>query len=196
MRQIRFRFDPEKLVQALAYFSKLGVQNLDTMKSAKLLYFADKLHLQRYGRPILGDDYYCMKHGPIPTLSLNIIQATIAGTEAADGTDLMHEFFDVRKGEYAQLVAKKEPDLEVFSASDLEVLEEVAQKYGSKTAWQLRELVHQEPDVKAADHRRVAEGRGSVPMPFETFLDETATAMLEVMREDQDSREFADSLTW
>src|SRR5947209_12680547 len=129
MRQVRFRFNPEKLVHALAFFSTSVVKDLDTMKAAKLLYFADKLHLTRYGRPILGDDYYCMKHGPIPTLSLNIIQSRIAGTEDADDVEMMTEYFDVTGSKYPQLVAKKMPDMEVFSDTDVEILNEILATY-------------------------------------------------------------------
>lgn len=197
MRQIRFRFDPEKLVHALAFLSNRGVANLDTMKAVKLLYFADKLHLQKYGRTIIGDDYYCMKHGPVPTVSLNIIQATVAGTEDADGAELMADYFDVRRsGNYPCLIAKKSADLDVFSDSDIEVLTEVASKYGSKTAWELRDLAHEEPDVKAADQQRLAEGKGSVAMPFEWFIDSAHASMLALLEEDQNSRQFVQSLTW
>jgi hypothetical protein len=55
MAHIRFRFAPEKLVQALAFFADRGVRDLDKMKAAKLLFHADKYHLLTYGRPVLGD---------------------------------------------------------------------------------------------------------------------------------------------
>jgi uncharacterized phage-associated protein len=196
MAQIRFRFNPEKLIHALAFFSVNGVADLDTMKAAKLLYFADKAHLVRYGRPILGDDYYCMKHGPIPTLSLNMIQACIAGTDDMDDSGLMADYFDVVPGKYPRLMAKREPDLDVFSDSDLEVLQEVLSTYGSKSAWQLREIAHQQKEVQAADEQRRTSGRGSVPLPFESFLDATNEGMLSLVREGQENRDFAASLTW
>jgi len=197
MRQIRFRFNPEKLVHALVFFSTSGVKNLDTMKAAKLLYFADRLHLQKYGRPILGDDYYCMKHGPIPTLSLNIMQAAIQGSDEADDAELLVEYLEIeRSSKYPQFIAKKDPDMDVFSDSDVEVLQNVVAKYGGKTAWQLRELAHEQPEVKTAEERRLAERKGSVPMPFESFFDAAEDAMLALMQEDQDSRDFVQSLTW
>ena len=58
-------------MQALAFFSQRGVTDLTKLKAAKLLFFADKLHLNRYGRPILGDCYFCLDHGPVPSFSLN-----------------------------------------------------------------------------------------------------------------------------
>jgi hypothetical protein len=34
---------------------------------SKVLYFADKEHLEKYGRFICGDSCYAMKHGPVPS---------------------------------------------------------------------------------------------------------------------------------
>ena len=67
MPRIRFQFSPSKLVQAIAYFAWKKVPQLTKLKTAKLLYFADKHHLLAHGRPILGDVYFCMPHGPVPS---------------------------------------------------------------------------------------------------------------------------------
>jgi len=60
------RYRSEKVRQAVAYIaSKLpGRENM--YKVLKVMYFADKLHLKRYGRVIFGDRYIAMKHGPVP----------------------------------------------------------------------------------------------------------------------------------
>src|SRR5205823_2113196 len=78
MPHIRFRFAPEKLVQALAFFAERGVRDLDKMKAAKLLFHADKYHLLKYGRPVIGDQYACMEYGPVPSASLNVMNDVIA----------------------------------------------------------------------------------------------------------------------
>ena len=197
MRQIRFRFDSEKLVQTLAFFASRGVKGLDTLKAAKLLYFADRQHLLKYGRPIVGDDYYCMKNGPIPTVSLGQIQDVVAAAPTGDHDQLFDEYFDVdRSPKYPQLVAKKGPDMDVFSASDVEVLEDVAQKYGPKTSWELRNLSHEAECVKIADEERKARGTGSVRIPFEAFFKGTDSKLLPVLEKDQEDREFSESLNW
>ena len=143
MTQIRFKFEPEKLVQALAFFAWRGVNDLDTMKAVKLLYFADRQHLLTYGRPILSDDYYCMKNGPIPTNALSQIQDALSPNPTGDHDALFDEYLGVdRTKQYARFTSPKEPDLDVFSTSDLEVLNSVLDTYGSKSAWSLRELTH------------------------------------------------------
>ncbi len=42
MYNLTFEFNLDKLVQAIAYFSKSGIPDLTKPKIAKLLYFADK----------------------------------------------------------------------------------------------------------------------------------------------------------
>ena len=148
MKPIHFRFDPEKMVQAIAFFASKGVKNLDTMKCAKLLYFADRQHFLKYGRPIIGDEYFVMKDGPVPTKGLTEIQK-VFGKEPHH--PLFDEYLRVARNWrlYSHFELVKEPDLNVFSDSDLEVLDDVAERLGPRTAWQLRELAHEDPGREA-----------------------------------------------
>lgn len=195
--RIRFQFDSEKLVAVLAFFASKGIGDLDAMKSAKLLFFADKRHLLKYGRPILGDEYYCMPHGPVPTRSLNMIQDAFSPNPSGD-SEHMDEYLGVdRNKRYPSFTPKKAPDLDVLSTSDLEILEEIASEYGAKDAWQLRELSHLDPTVKLADEQRLASSKGSVPIPFNLFFDPVADkAMLSAVADAQGDRDFAESLNW
>ena len=84
MAEIRFRFNLEKLVAFLGFFSAKGVSDLTKLKAAKLLYFADKDHLLKYGRPILGDVYFCLPYGPVPSVALNEMTDAIARPEVCN----------------------------------------------------------------------------------------------------------------
>jgi uncharacterized phage-associated protein len=193
MNAIRFRFDQDKLINALAFFSRHGVAELDQMKIAKLVFLADRIHLLRYGRPITGDQYVCMEHGPVASVTRNLVNARLA--DDPDVTE-MNEYFDVgRSRQYPELIARREPDLEVFSETDIEVLTEVAEKFGSKTAWQLRELAHDFPEIAAALKDRTQRNKKMVPIPFEAFVGEDAP-LGRLMRDDQDDRSFVESLSW
>lgn len=196
MRQIRFRFDPEKLVAALAFFASRGVPDLDVMKTLKLLYFADKTHLLRYGRPIIGDDYYGMEHGPVPSNAYDIIKDAIANRNVPP-QDLVERYIEVQAvGDLHQITAKQPPNMDVFSDSDVEVLEETIRRYGQVKALELRRLAHEEPDVKHADAERAKTHRLRADMPYRLFFSAADEKMLAVVEEDQDTDRFAESLTW
>lgn len=194
MRPIKFRFDIGKLVNALAFFSRAGVSGLDQMKIAKLVFLADRVHLLRYGRTITGDSYVCMEHGPVPSTTRDLVNARLADDP---DVEFMHEYFDVgRSRTYPELIAKRDPDLDVFSDTDVEVLREVADKFGQRTAWQLRDLAHDFPEIAAALAARSAAKKNVVPVPFESFFSEESASLCSLVRQDQDDRDFAESLTW
>ena len=65
MTMVRFRFAPQKALAAIHWM--IGeVPGLDLHTLMKAVYFADKAHLNKYGRPIFGASYRAMKYGPVP----------------------------------------------------------------------------------------------------------------------------------
>jgi uncharacterized phage-associated protein len=194
MRHIYFDFQEEKLVQALAFFSLQGINDLTKLKAAKLLYFADKIHLNRYGRPITGDCYACMDKGPVPSISLNEMNEAICPDESSEPALL--KVLEVRRAYYPFFALKDERffDPEIFSRSELEVLKEVADSYGKQTAGQLIDLSHKEPAwLKANEGRQPG---SSVPMPFESLFDQSNRDLLEVVMNDhREDAEWSEVLT-
>ena len=82
----------------------------------------------------------------------------------------------------------------MFSKSDLEVLADVAKKYGKLHWKRLVELSHDEPAYKLADKERSPNGRA--PMPYETFFEGEGSEMLEVAEVEQEHRNMvSDSVT-
>lgn len=199
MTQIRFRFSPEKLVQALAFFAQRGVRDLDKMKAAKLLFHADKFHLLKYGRPVIGDQYACMEYGPVPSASLNVMNDVLDHDEHFPpmAKELFDDYLIVEKGifrKYAVFRAKREPDLDVFSDSDIEALEYAQMNFGAKSAWALSEESHAEPCWQAANENR-APG-SSVMMDYRLFFEghPEAADMLRFVEAQQEDRDASDEL--
>ena len=179
MTKIRFRFDPDKLVAALTLLAS-RVPDLDVMKSLKLLYFADKAHLLKYGRPILGDDYYGMAYGPVPSVSYDIIKTAFGGQTPLVAT--LSEYLDVDStGPHPTFRAKRAPDMDAFSASDVEILEQTIEKYGDKDARELRRLAHEEPEIKLADEELAKHRRLRVDLPYDAFFGPNDKQMLAVV---------------
>jgi hypothetical protein len=64
---IRFRFSPRKAYQAILWMlSREHGRQLDLHIALKTCYFADRSHLNAYGRPIFGALYKAMPYGPVP----------------------------------------------------------------------------------------------------------------------------------
>lgn len=199
MTQIRFRFTPEKLVQALTFLAERGVRDLDKMKAAKLLFHADKYHLLRYGRPVIGDQYACMEYGPVPSTSLNVMNDVLARDEHYPPTakDLFDEYLTVEKGffkKYPVFRARRAPDLDVFSDSDVEALQYSLDTYGAKSAWALSEESHSEPCWKAANEGRTP--GSSVMIDYRLFFEghPEAADMLRFVEAQQEDRDASDEL--
>lgn len=189
--RLRYNFDVEKLVQAIAYLSARGVTGLDKLKILKLLFLADKRHLLEIGRPILGDVYSCMNWGPVPSKSYNIIRNVIdADPRKRAAENRFAEYFTIeRDREHPVLVARKPPDLDVFSESEIAALDEVIAKYGHLSGADLIKVTHDDPIWRVPDEKRIA--GSSVAIPFELFFEvNDAGEMLEFARCQQENRDF------
>ena len=78
VRPVRLTEDLSKIIGAISYviyiFSQKGREptQYDIVKS---LFLADRAHLNNWGRPITFDNYFAMKHGPVPSLSYDLLKA-------------------------------------------------------------------------------------------------------------------------
>jgi len=175
MGDIKFEFNLDKLIHAIAFFFEKGIRDLTKLKVAKLMYFADKAHLLEFGRPILGDVYWCMEFGPVPSFALNEMSEAIECSEVTDAESSdygkMNDMLRVRKplfGGYPHFESKRPFDSGIFSDSELRVLASVALQYGPKTARDLVRLTHEEPPFRIANESRDPKGRA--PIPYELFF--------------------------
>ena len=63
MQYCYFDFNYKKATQALAYFAEKSGGTINRLKGLKLIYFADRYHLRKYGRLITNDTYFAMDNG-------------------------------------------------------------------------------------------------------------------------------------
>ena len=67
-------FNYKKAVQALNFFAKEDGGTINKMKSIKLIWLADRLHLRKYGRSITGDEYFALPNGPVPSATRDVLE--------------------------------------------------------------------------------------------------------------------------
>lgn len=159
---IRFKFDVEKFITCLAFFADKKLPGLTKLKVCKLLYYVDKHHLIRHGRPVTGDIYYRLDKGPIPSASLNIMDEVISTDEVSCGegsnSEKLSKYLKIQRfpNKYPTFQLKQNPELDNLSESEIEALEQVLDKYGRCSASALIESTHAEaPWQKAAPNAEI-----------------------------------------
>src|SRR3954465_16031103 len=117
---IRFNFNPEKALEALVWIAARD-PGITFYYIVKVLYYADKLHLNRFGRPILGDRYIAMEHGPVPSVVYDML-----GRDRFLDPDLIARVeagLEFGSGRPPTVRAKRDANTQVLSRTDIECLQ-------------------------------------------------------------------------
>ena len=135
-------FNYKKAVSSLAFFAQKERGVINKMKAFKLIWLSDRLHLRQYGRPILNDVYFALPKGPVPSSTKDL---------ADDSNYLVESEKELRDqvlenvGRY-NVAVKNDFPKNVFSESDLKVMELVYENFGNLDEFTLSELSHQYPE--------------------------------------------------
>ena len=161
----------KKSTQAINYFARKKDGKINKMKAVKLIYFADRYHLRKYGRPIVGDDYWAMKLGPVGSNLLNTANLSKEKLESdcfkyAKGF-LRHNAKDTKK---QTIVSKREVDLGVFSQTDIEALEVVFKEFGDQDQFELADISHNYPEWKKHEKEILIEKKLRTKMNYLDFF--------------------------
>lgn len=159
--KIRYSANPAKLLEAILWIvsRKPGCDFHFILKS---LFYADKFHLQKYGRPVTGDTYIKMSYGPVPSMAYDMLKGNW-GLPAAALEACGSAFSVTREGRIPSVTALREPETDELSGTDIECLGEAIaltpDTFDSRT-----ERTHQE--------RAWIEASMNGEMDFELFIDE------------------------
>ncbi|MHC8509664.1 MAG: Panacea domain-containing protein [Rhodospirillales bacterium] len=142
---IQFKFNPLKALEAVLWLAnqKPGI-TLHTV--SKVLFFADRRHLNAYGRPVLGDKYAAMDYGPVPSATYEILKGDPIAVEALGGGPLP---FEVRGNFHVH--AARAAETALLSESDVECLAASLAENGDLSFSQLVEKSHNDPAYRPAE---------------------------------------------
>ncbi len=146
-------FDIKKVANALIFFIDKKVRFLTKTKFIKMMFFVDKLHLEKYGRSVFFDSYFKLPKGPVPSLTLNIINASAGNCDIEDDIDEFAKEFSSyiaaqceynRKRDKNMTIFSKKLDFNerMFSKSEIEALNIVADKYINTSIDDIIEATH------------------------------------------------------
>jgi len=140
------RLDEEKALASILYLAQKANGSIDMYKLVKLVYLADKKHLLKWGRTITGDMFARMEHGTTPSGVYDMIKAV---RRDKDWTRDLSPYFQVHENTVTALI---DPDMDEFSESDIEVLDEIFAEHGHKTFGELKALAHDAAWQNASGH--------------------------------------------
>jgi uncharacterized phage-associated protein len=135
---LKFRPKLDKILELLVYLAHAR-PGADKYQAVKFLYFADREHFARYGRPITFENYYALWYGPVASNALDLLNQN-PGVMKRFGIKSLP--FEIEKGTVKTKAGKetetvfirkplREVNKELFSKSDFEVFDEVLAKYGN-----------------------------------------------------------------
>ncbi len=168
---IRFEFDKEKGIASLLYVVHRLIDSKctpDFHKIFKIFYFADKKHITKYGRPIVGDYYVAMKNGPVPSHIYDILKAA-KGCGDWFVEEVPEPSFEVQGHLVHPLLP---PDMEEMSESEIECLNESILENKHKSFSRLSNESHDEAYNNAdlnnrMSFRDIAKAAGASPSIIE-----------------------------
>lgn len=138
-----FEFDYKKATQAINYFTREEGGQIDKLKLIKLIYFADRYHLRRYGRPIVNDTYFAMRLGPVGSSAKDIIDFSAF----LDREELDYASKYLARGKQNNtIVSILNVDSDIFSKSEIESLKFSYNNFGKHSSINLVNLVHLYPE--------------------------------------------------
>lgn len=152
---ITFQFNRAKAIETILYLAH-RISDPDIYGICKLLYFADKTHLEKYGRFIFGDTYCAMEKGATPSNTYDLLK------------EISHRPLDSFEVIGHQVKALREPDLEYFSDSDIECLNQVIEVWGNVPNWERKKAAHDDAWEKAWQQKGT---KGSVIIPIESIAE-------------------------
>ncbi len=158
--QIKFEPNYQKIIEAITWISNT-IENSSRYTVLKTLFYSDKFHLQKYGRPITGDTYIKMSTGPVASTANDIIKATPSLPENVLAA--ASEAFYVGNNPQDPILPKRNANEEWFSDTDIECLKKAIDKCRQLDFRELKEETHREPAWILAEMNK--------EMDFALFID-------------------------
>ena len=140
-------YDEAKFRELLLYVAEQlsGDRAGGATKLNKVVFFADFAHVRRTGAPITGAEYQKLPQGPAPRRLRPVRDALVAKGEAAVAREQFLGY------ELHRLVPLRQPDLSVFTAAELETIDQVLADLEGLNGRQVSDLSHEEAGWRLVD---------------------------------------------
>lgn len=145
------RYRPQKFDELVVYIASKTAddEKCGDKKFNKLLYFSDATAYRRTGKPITGAKYQHEEHGPIARAFLKARRSLVG--KRVKTVERKYYGFD-----QTGTVAIDEPNLSVFEPGELEIVDEVIERFKGLDGKEMEQIAHQEPGWQmTGDHEQM-----------------------------------------
>jgi uncharacterized phage-associated protein len=122
-------------------------QGIDIYHIVKSAFYADKFHITKYGRPLVGDVYRAAWFGPLPQVVYGLLRYEPMEILALDTNGVLP--FKVEKGSF-RVYPDRGPNIRRLSESDVEALEHGLAEVGDASFEELFGKTHSDPAYQNA----------------------------------------------
>lgn len=104
-----------KMRAAVLYVLQAFKDGVDYIKLFKILYFAQKEHLVKYGRGVIGDTFHALKYGPVPSFIYKSLQMSEGRLDREP--DFEAFCADIQVASDSIVFSKETPDMDSYRLS-------------------------------------------------------------------------------
>lgn len=133
-----------KMKATVLYLLEKCGGSLDYVKLNKLLYFAQQLHLVRYGRGIINDTFLARDLGPVPSFIFKALKDNEDNIHTGGYINDFNKDISIIPGKPQTIIATTKPDMDEFSVSDIKCLDEILNRYKGLSSRELTDLSHKD----------------------------------------------------
>lgn len=139
---IRFKLRLDKIIEGIQLLAE-HQPGITQYYIGKVFFFADREHLLDWGRPISGDRYVAMEHGPVPSAIYDLIKDTSG--EPDDIVDELNARVVIHvEGNKRKVFSKEGQSFKSLSQTDQQYLLESLRRFGHMSFGDIRKLSHED----------------------------------------------------
>lgn len=139
---IQFKISYDKTTEVIIWLANKK-PGIDIYHVAKVLFYADKMHINKYGRPITGDTYIRMPYGPVPSGVRDLVTEN-SWLSPKQLEQIKSSLIIDKSDNRYKLAATREPNMKYFSKTDIACLKNSLSEYGDMSFDELYNSTHSE----------------------------------------------------
>lgn len=143
-----------KIRATVLYILSQFPTGIDYIKLLKILYFAQREHLVKYGRTIIDDTFQARKYGPVPGFIRKGLKLIENSQRLPEDFILFGDGIKVKNQNGLQVIySGAKPDMDELSGSDIKCLDLFINEFAAKESKYISQMSHEDSAWKKAYER-------------------------------------------